>query len=440
MSATGAPETAAEAELGGEVSAGSLHAPASAAATIGATTSIHALRMRFSLTMRDDTAKHLVTVDSVFDWLVDGAPGAQSPAEVIQRLGTDLRSAGVPVDRAGTFVRTLHPTVRGRAFMWTFGEPVQMTKLDSTRELPGAASGPVGQVVETGKPVRRDLADRGPGDFPVFAELHASGYRDYLALPLPFSSGQTQVIVFATKATEGFGDEHVAALARIARPLARVAEVLELRRTATNLLSTYVGRDAGDRVLSGRIMRGDVEMLRAVIWFSDVRGFTELLEAHDARAIVGVLNEVFDCQVAAIEKHGGEVLKFIGDGLLAIFPYEVEGERKLRAEAALAATDDAFAALEHRNQAAKIRARFGLALHDGEVAYGNIGGSDRLDFTAIGSAVNLAARLEGLTGKLDVPLVMSEAFAKSAGRPLIELGSFKLKGVTGESRVFAPAR
>lgn len=381
-----------------------------------------------------------VTVDSVFEWLVDGAPGAQSPADVIQRLGTDLRSAGIPVDRAGTFVRTLHPTVRGRSFMWTVGEPVKMTELDSARDLPGAAGGPVGQIVETGKPIHRDLSDRGPGDFPVFEELHALGYRDYVGLPLPFLSGQTHVCVFATKAATGFDGEHVAALSRIARPLARIAEVLALRRTATNLLSTYVGRDAGDRVLSGRIVRGDVEMLRAVIWFSDVRGFTELLEAHDARAIVGVLNEVFDCQVSAIERHGGEVLKFIGDGLLAIFPYELDGQRRERAEKALAAADDAFLALEKRNQSAKIQARFCLALHDGEVAYGNIGGSNRLDFTAIGSSVNLAARLEGITGKLGVPLVLSEAFAQSTTRPLDDLGAFQLKGVSGESRAFAPKR
>lgn len=379
-----------------------------------------------------------MTVDSVFEWLVDGAPGASSAADVVQRLGSDLRSAGIPVDRVAAFVRTLHPTVRGRSFVWTPGEPVKVNELDFRRDLPGVAASPVGQIVASKQPLHRKLADRGPGDFALYAELYEAGYRDYLGLPLPFLSGEVHSIVFVTKSESGFSDEHVAALTRISRPLARIAEVLALRRTATNLLSTYVGRDAGDRVLNGRIMRGDVEMLRAVIWFSDVRGFTELLEAHDARAIVGVLNEVFECQVAAIEKHGGEVLKFIGDGLLAIFPYELDGERKERAEAALVAADDAFAALEKRNQSAKIHARFGLALHDGEIAYGNIGGSNRLDFTAIGSAVNLAARLEGLTGKHNVPLVVSEAFAKSTPRPLEELGTFQLKGVTGESRVFTP--
>lgn len=382
----------------------------------------------------------VIDVDSVFEWLVDGAPGARSAEDVVQRLGTDLRSAGIPLDRLAAFVRTLHPTVRGRSFVWMVGEPVKIAELDITRDLPEVAASPVGQIVATKQPLHRKLGDRGPGDFPLFADLHAAGYRDYLGLPLSFLSGEVHCIVFVSKAETGFSEQHVAALTRVTRPLARIAEVLALRRTATNLLSTYVGRDAGERVLTGRIVRGDVEMLRAVIWFSDVRGFTSLCESHEPRAIVGLLNEVFDCQVTAIEKHGGEVLKFIGDGLLAIFPYDLDGERRERAEAALAAADEAFAALEKRNHAAKIRARFGLALHDGEIAYGNIGGSNRLDFTAIGSSVNVAARLEGLTGKLDVPLVISEAFARSTTRPLDELGTFPLKGVAGESRVFAPKR
>src|SRR6185312_14721747 len=210
-------------------------------------------------------------------------------------------------------------------------------------------------------------------------------------------------------------------------PLARLAEIFALRRVAGNLLSTYAGRASGDRILAGRILRGDVETLRAVIWFSDLRGFTEMSARRTPTEIVSVLNELFDCQVPAIERHGGKVLKFIGDGLLAIFP--VQDDVTSRCEAALAAATEAFAALDARNTRASEPIRFGLALHVGEVAYGNIGGASRLDFTAIGPAVNVASRLEGLTGKLGVRLVLSSALAPHTSLALEDLGELELKGV-----------
>ena len=226
----------------------------------------------------------------------------------------------------------------------------------------------------------------------------------------------------------------MATIRRILRPLSRVAEIFALQRVASNLLNTYVGRNSGDRILSGRIMRGDIETLRAVIWFSDLRGFTSISARLAPRAIIDVLNELFECQVPAIEKHGGEVLKFIGDGLLAIFPFDDDVDK--RAADAIAAASDAFAALDARNAASTDPIRFGLALHVGEVAYGNIGGASRLDFTAIGPAVNVASRLEGLTGKLDRRVVVSSELAAHVRVPLEDLGTFELKGVPDPQRVF----
>jgi len=230
----------------------------------------------------------------------------------------------------------------------------------------------------------------------------------------------------------------LAALARVVRPLSRVAEILALRRTAASLLTTYVGRNAGERILAGRIVRGDIETLRAVIWFSDLRGFTEMSARLPPAEIIETINQVFECQVPAIEQRGGEVLKFIGDGMLAIFPVDETSTPALRTAAALEAADQAFAALAALNTTRTAALQFGLALHLGEIAYGNIGSSNRLDFTVIGSAVNLAARLEGLTGKLGRPLLLSEALAAHATRPLDELGAFELKGVPGKQRVYAP--
>lgn len=382
----------------------------------------------------------MIDISSVFDWLVDGAPGATTAPEVVLRMGDELVAAGVPVERMGAFVSTLHPQIVGRAFTWNRGQPVKVGELShALLHSDMFKRSPVAHVMTERTPLRFRLKDgEGTALFPVVEELAREGYTDYACFPMLFLSGEAHAITFSTKAPGGFSEEAIAALAKVVRPLSRVAEILALRRTAANLLSTYVGRNTGERILAGRIVRGDIETVRAVIWFSDLRGFTEMSARLTPREVIDTLNELFECQVPAIEKRGGEVLKFIGDGMLAIFPIADGTETSLLASAALEAADEAFAALAVHNAKTTKPLQFGLALHVGDIAYGNIGGSNRLDFTAIGSAVNLAARLEGLTGKLGKALVVSEALAAHTSRPLDEVGSFELKGVPGEQRVFAP--
>lgn len=377
---------------------------------------------------------------ALFDWLVDGAPGAPTSVEVVQKMSESLIASGVPIDRVGAFVRTLHPTVLGRAFFWSPDRPVRVFELsEAFQRTDDYQKSPVADVSRTGKMVRRRIADGvGPEDYAVYRELAAAAVTDYVALPLLFTNGQVHTMTFATKSADGFSNEHIATFERLLRPLARLAEILALRRIAANVLDTYVGRDAGARVLAGNIRRGDVEMIRAVIWFSDLRGFTELSAKLEPRVVVQNLNEVFDLQVQAIERHGGEVLKFVGDGLLAIFAYESDAELSGKVAASFSAADEAFAALDARNACAQHPMRLGLALHAGDVAYGNIGGASRLDFTAIGAAVNTAARLEGVASKAGRALVVSELLSKHVTRPLEEVGAFELKGVPGTQRVFAP--
>ncbi len=384
-------------------------------------------------------------VRKLFDWLVDGAPGADGAAEVVVRVNERLLESGIPLDRGAAFVRTLHPNVVGRAFYWNRGQPVQ------TRELSFSAvatadfiNSPVYAVGQSRTHLRRRLLDpECPRDYPVVKSLDEQGITDYLAAPLNFLSGESHAMTFATKHPEGFTEEQIASMLDICRPLARIGEILALTRTAVNLLNTYVGRNAGERIIAGKIRRGDTDSIRAAIWFSDLRGFTELAGATDPPALIAILNDVFECQVPAIEKHGGEVLKFIGDGLLAIFPIPADTSRaSAMCDGALAAATDAFAALRTLNETRAGRheeaVRFGLALHLGDVAYGNIGSSKRLDFTCIGPAVNVASRLEGLTGKLRRPLVASEEFARLASMPMISLGQFDLKGVATAQEVMAP--
>jgi adenylate cyclase len=377
----------------------------------------------------------------VVDWLVQGAPGATGPQQVIAGLCGGLAKAGVRVHRMETFVRTLHPSIVGRSFVWTPERTdvevreQSFTFLHSQEFLHSAMS----ECCRTGDLLRIRLA--GGTTDTTLAPLAKEGYQELVAAPMRFLSGQNHPVTFATKAPGGFTEEEVEAIRAVVPPLARIGEILALLRTATNLLSTYVGHNAGARILAGQIQLGDTDTLKAIVWFSDLRGFTVLTRTATPPTVIRALNDLFGAQIPAIEKHGGEVLKFMGDGLLAIFPYDdAKGPPVARCEAAFDAAKESFVALEsiNRERAGKGDApiSFGVALHLGDVSYGNIGAHSRLDFTCIGPAVNLAARLETVASKLSRTLVVSEAFATLCSRPLEDLGTFELKGVDGLSRVF----
>jgi adenylate cyclase len=406
---------------------------------------------------------------NLYDWLVRGAGGTRNPADVVQRFADDLVRAGIPLERAAAFVRTLHPHIMGRRFIWEPGKKVAIG--EASYEMLNSEMfkrSPVHAVSSTGKNVRVRLTDTTEASaYSVAPDLAREGFTDYFIGALPFLSGQVHAVTFATKHPDGFSDAQIHAIERLLAPLARIGEILALHRTAVNLLNTYVGRNAGERILNGHIQRGHADAIRAFIWFSDLRGFTELTARVEPGVVIGVLNELFECQVPAIEKHGGEVLKFMGDGLLAIFPIDapppsmpssllpsgaLAGRRPVvpaaetppeLVENAFLAAEDAFVSLDKLNAGRAERGdpivRFGLALHLGEVAYGNIGGSNRLDFTCIGSAVNLSARLEALTGKLERPVVVSEDLAGLTDRKLDRFGPFELKGVERPRHVFAPS-
>lgn len=377
-------------------------------------------------------------IDALIEWLIDGAPGRTSPVALVERVGADLYAGGIPVDRLVAFIGALHPSIGGRRYRWSPRRPVATVDYVPHGSLKegGFLNSPVDAVVESKKELRAHIG-RGPANrpYPVLEKLANDGFVDYFILPLVFTNGETHGVSFATRAVEGFSEAHLADLRRLLRPLTRLVEIDVLRVRSTTLLNTYVGHNSGERILAGRIQKGDVETLRAVIWFSDLRGFTEMSSRVSPREVIATLNRVFECQVPAIEKHGGEVLKFIGDGLLAIFPLVEGAEPGAIADHALDAADAALAAMD-----ALAPLRIGIALHVGELAYGNIGGSNRLDFTAIGAAVNIAARLEALTAKLERTLVVSGDFARMTSRPTEDLGSFVLKGVPAPVGVFARRR
>ncbi len=378
--------------------------------------------------------------EAIAAWLVDGARSAQEPQAVLAELCERLVAAGIPLWRVGVFVRTLHPQVMGRRFLWVQGSGVTVSEAPHEMiETEEFKNSPVARVYSEGRPLRRRLCD--PAclvDFPVLMELKGEGVTDYLATPLIFTDGAVHAASWTTRQPSGFSASEVHAIEALVPALARVAEVRALRRTAKNLLDTYVGPHAGARILTGQIRRGDTEVIEAAIWLSDMRGFTALANTLRPRFLIELLNRYFDCQVPAIARHGGEVLKFVGDGLLAIFPVAEAAMTDVCGRALRAAVEarDAIATLSSAPDSAVGTVRFGVALHLGEVLYGNIGAGNRLDFTCIGPAVNLAARIEELSAHLGRAILTSSDFAQHCGSDLIPLGDFALPGLQTPQSIF----
>src|SRR6516225_893931 len=378
-------------------------------------------------------------IRAVVDWLIDGARSAPQPQQVLAELSERLAACGIPLWRVAVFVRTLHPNVMGRRFIWRPGAQIEVSEAPfELLETAEFRDNPIARVYETGRAIRRKLTDPNSAvDFPVLADLRAQGVTDYLASPLFFTDGAIHVVTCTTREPGGFTDTQVAGIEAIITPLARVAEIRALRRTASTLLDTYVGHDAGERILAGRIRVGDIEEIHAAIWLSDMRGFTALADGLPPRVLIDLLNRYFDCQVPVIIDHGAEVLKFMGDGLLAIFT--IAGNETEVCRRALAAARRAQANIAALAASAMPGLRFGLALHIGDVLYGNIGSGNRLDFTCIGPAVNCAARIEKLTSQLRRAILASGEFVRHCPGEFTALGEFSLAGFSAPQLVFGLA-
>jgi adenylate cyclase len=255
-------------------------------------------------------------------------------------------------------------------------------------------------------------------------------------LPVPSVGGRYNYLAYVGDRPGGFTEDQVAQLTAIAEPLAVAADWFSQRLIATNVLNAYLGTNTGPKVLAGQIRRGTGEAIAAVLWSSDLRGFTHFSDHLAGERVIEVLDQVFDLQAKAIERHGGEILKFIGDGLLAIFPVAERTAAVAAAEALAAAAEAqaALAALDGDGAAL----RMVVALHYGTVIYGNIGAAQRLDFTVIGPAVNLVSRIEAVAKALDLPVVVSDDFATAYGRRLRSLGLHQLRGLERPHELFAP--
>lgn len=388
-------------------------------------------------------------VNPLIDWLLSEGWNIVDSGALLKALGLRMRDEGIDIWRMRLTLRTLHPQVVGVSYTWlhgtdevdVFDAPHSILQTDEYRNSPYAA------IFEGAGGVRRRLDIPGVVlDFGVLADLKAEGATDYVAMPLTFSDGRISAITFATRRPGGFHSEELTWFNDMLPVFTRLVEVHAMRRTAKTLLDTYLGPHTGERVLNGHIRRGDGEDIAAVIWFCDLRNSTALAESMPRAEFLGILNDYYDCVAGAVVDHGGEVLRFIGDAALAIFPIAGGGNDRTCTTVECAAATALAAAAEAERRLAELNGRrtaagrqpidFGVALHVGELTYGNIGVPGRLEFTVIGAAANEAARLEGLSKPLGHRLIVSDTFAQAYAAPWISLGRHRLAGVAAPREVF----
>ena len=394
-------------------------------------------------------------------WLTQAGLAGVPETDIVFGFCKRCAAAGIPLGRAHVFIDTLHPVHEGRLFRWGYGpDEAPMHEYGRTSSAGLGASGPVSldaqaagvwqrspfyAMLKTGTSLfRRRLQADTQDEFSMLPDWRAAGMTEYVALITSFATegviGEMDAVYssWGTTAPEGFSDIQIAALERVVPYLALAIKSVSLTRMTRTLMETYLGRDAGQRVLGGRIVRGIPERIDAVVWFSDLRGFTRITDTAPEQ-VIPLLNDYADVIVSAIHDHGGDVLKLIGDGTLAIFTAE---DRMHACDAALAA---AIAARQGVAELKRRRAAEGkpvtdmyLGLHVGNVFYGNVGSRERLDFTVLGPAVNEASRIAAMCRSVDQPVLMSAAFAEVGDirRRLISVGRYALRGVSHPQELF----
>ncbi|MCR9144595.1 MAG: adenylate/guanylate cyclase domain-containing protein [bacterium] len=395
-------------------------------------------------------------------WIAEHGSKCVSTPEFLNGLIDELNRHALQILRSVINIRTLHPEVGAITYQWydkdtnmalpmhlilrqqkfEFGKSrVFMNIVRRTVvETDAYSNSPFYEVrfgmsrVSTRLPAPEDMPQ-----YSIYSDLNAIGATGYYARELQFTDGERNVITFASTKPDGFDDEDLRLLDEVAMLIAPYIEIFAQRLLMQTLLEIYLGEKTGQEVLQGRIQRGDIRKLDSVIWFSDLRDFTKLT-AEEAGGVVESLNQYFEAVAEPIREHGGEILKFIGDAILAIFPVQVDA--RSGAEAALRAAYDAgdrLAELNARRASSGAAAlQHGIGLHTGVVKYGNIGSRDRLDFTVIGNAVNLASRIEGLCGASGEAILLSAELARSLPGYTRLVGAFQVKGVAGETQAFAP--
>jgi len=381
---------------------------------------------------------------SLVAWIAEAGLAGKSETAIVTGFCQRLVALEFPLARAGVIIDTLHPIYEGRAFLWD--GPDKDTKIleygrtDAGEPAERWHRSPLYRLAQSGEAhLRRRLSEQTDSEFDLFAEIRAAGMTDYLALINRFAAdgviGDMDCVYsqWIAGSPNGFSDADIVDLKRVVPLLALAVKSASLARIAKTLVETYLGRGASERVLNGRIAPGIADRIEAVLWFSDLRGYTRITDTGPPEHIIPLLNDYTDVIVSAIHEQGGDVLKLMGDGTLAIFTAENRSEACQAALRAVGGARRGVAALNQRRLAEDLPVTdMYLGLHIGEVFYGNVGSKQRLDFTVVGPAVNEVSRIAALCRSVDQPVLVSEAFARAvggAGGCLVSVGRFALRGV-----------
>jgi len=382
--------------------------------------------------------------DEVVRWLTNDTRDERFLDNIFAELCVRIQQANIPVKRATLHIMIHHPQWLGARFVWADGmHEAEIARLDyDVRERSEYIGSPANEIHDGATEVRENLErDRSLGrKHAVFDEMRDKGLTDYVAWPFYHTLGKRHFVTFATDRPGGFEDAHVAALQKLLPVLALVSEIRVKNRLARTLLETYVGSHASELILAGATRRGTGTTVRAAILICDLRDFTRISDNWPRDDVIDLLNGYFDAMSEPIERHGGEILKFIGDGLLAIFPLS-EPQACANLLRAVSEARQAMVALNQKNGEESSRAplNYGIGVHVGDVMYGNIGSRTRLDFTVIGPAVNMASRLETLTKQLGKPVLLSRAFADfvKGEFDLERVGEYPVRGFNDPIELFA---
>lgn len=381
----------------------------------------------------------------ILDWLVNETRDERFIDNIFVEMCWRLSQAGVSIARATLHFRIQHPQWIGARLLWRRGlSEAEIDMFDyGVQDTSQYLNSPLREIDGGAAEVHRHLDDPTADgmEYPLYDELRAAGLTEYIAWPLEHTLGKRHVVTFASDRPGGFDAADIEVFADLLPALALVSEIRLKNRLARTLLETYVGPHASEQILAGATTRGSGVTVGAAILICDLRDFTKLSDLWPRDDVIELLNGYFDAMSEPIERHGGEILKFMGDGLLAIFPLS----DRMACNSLLSAISEAQIALAELNDENIRKGHdalgYGIGVHVGDVMYGNIGSRKRLDFTVIGPAVNIASRLESLTKELKRPVLLSRAFVEAAGceceARLENLGTFPLRGLDEPIDVFA---
>lgn len=397
------------------------------------------------MSSQQSQATSIDSTPAVIDWIFGAGRRIESTNDFVHQLAHQLNAVCTATDRLMISLLTLNPQIVGTSESWlkSTDETTHYEAEHEVRTTDRYIGSPLAAIYETHKRVRQRLDHLPENAHLAYTELAEQGFTDYLALPVLFGevAQPGAAIIICTRKEGGFNDREIEHFRLIRDYLAPVLEVHSLRHSARSLMKTYVGKRTGEKVLSGMIKRGDADVINAALWFSDLRNFTHLTETLATEQVLELLNEYFELVAAAVTARGGEILRFIGDAMLIVFPIDDNMCQQTACNAAIDAAIDAqsnLLSLNHRRRRhGQPEIEFGVGLNIGEVVYGNVGAPDRLDFTVMGPAVNRTARLESLTKNLGCNILFSEKFAGLIETPSEFLGQHEMKGIAEPQAVYA---